>query len=348
MRIGIIGLPSSGKSTVFHALTGARAPAASRRDEPHVAVVKVPDERIDRLVPTFNPRRTVYATVEFADIAGLQRRADRSGVGFTPTLIAAARQVDALAIVLGAYLPDSDPVADLEEVELELNFADLSVIEKRLERLEADIKKGPTAVRAQMEAERDLLHRLKQALEAGTPIRSVEISREEEKLLRGYGFLSAKPAFAILNVSEEAVHDEPADLPLDLPFIRVSGAIESEIAELDSDDRQAFLADLGLTEPGIDRVIRLAYRSIGLISFFTVGPDEVRAWTVPEGTTAVDAAAVIHTDLARGFIRAEVVPFEDLLRAGGLTEARRLGVLRLEGKTYVVKDADICHFLSNV
>lgn len=350
MRIGIVGLPSSGKSTVFQALTGARASDAgyARREQPNVAVVRVPDERIDRLVPMFDPRKTVYATVEFADIGGLQGSAGGAREGFSPTLLAAARQVDALAIVLGAYAPESRPAADLEEIDLELNFADHSVIERRLERLTADIKKSSAAARAGFETERDLLERLEAGLEQGTPIRAMQIGDEESKLLRGYGFLTARPVLVILNVSEDALQDTREPGELGVPHVTISGAIESEIAELDAEDARAFLADLGIAEPGIHRVIRLAYEIARLISFFTVGPDEVRAWPIPDGATALEAAAEIHTDIARGLIRAEVVPYEDLIRVGGLTEARRAGLLRLESKTYRVRDGDICHFLSNV
>ncbi len=350
LRIGLIGLPASGKSTVFNALTGARVATgfSGKRDQPNVAVVKVPDERIDTLVPMFNPRKTVYATVEFADIGGLKGSGDGGSGGFSTALIAAARQVDALAIVLGAHEPNAGPSSDLEEVELELNLADLSVIEKRLERLTADLKKSPTAQRAQIEAEQSLLSRLRETLEQGTPLRAVELSGDEEKLLRGYGFLTAKPVFVILNVSEQQLHDQSTLPDLGLPTVAVSGEIESEIAQLEPADARAFLDDLGIEKPGIDRVIQLAYRSSRLISFFTVGPDEVRAWTIADGSTALEAAGTIHTDIARGLIRAEVIAFEDLIRAGGLTEAKKLGLLRLEGKTYRVKDAEICHFLSNI
>lgn len=350
MQIGIVGLPASGKSTVFTALTGAKASTGtgSRRDAPNVAVVRVPDERIDRLVPMFNPKKTVYATVEFADIGGLRGSEGGAREGFSSTLLAAARQVDALAIVLGAYTPGARAKSDLQEIELELQFADLSVIEKRLERLAADIKKSPAAQKAGFETEHALLSRLQAVLEAGAPIRDVELSADEVKLLRGYGFLSGKPAFVILNVAEDDAHGRGDESDLGLPCVTISGSIESEIAELDPEDAQAFLSDLGIEEPGINRVIKLAYRISQLISFFTVGPDEVRAWTIRDGSTALEAASVIHTDLARGFIRAEVIAYADLVRAGGLTEARKLGTLRLEGKTYIVKDAEICHFLSNV
>lgn len=345
MQIGIVGLPASGKSTVFHALTGARAADSySRREQPNIAVVKVPDERIDRLVPMFSPKKTVYATVEFADIGGLQRSGDGRD-GFSPGMLAAARQVDALAIVLDAYNPEAKPQSDLEEIELELNFADLSVIERRIERLSSDIKKSSSTARAAFEQERDLLTRLQTSLEQGTPVRDLELGTDEEKLLRGYGFLTAKPVLLVLNTSEGG---ESAQEDLGLPTVSISGMIESEIAELDEEDARAFLEDLGIAEPGIHRVIRVAYSISRLISFFTVGADEVRAWTIRDGSTALEAAGEIHSDIARGLIRAEVIAYEDLIRVGGMTEARKAGVLRLESKTYTVKDGDICHFLSNV
>ncbi len=350
MQIGIIGLPSSGKSTVFNALTGAKIPTSSfgRRDEPNLAVVRVPDSRVDQLVPLFNPRKTVYATVEFVDIGGLKGTGSGGGAGFSPAFLAAARQLDAFAMVLDAFSPAASPSADLEELELELNLADLSVIEKRLERLDADVKKGPVAARPQLEKERELLARLAEALHGGKPIRALEIAAEDERVLRGFGFLTAKHAFVILNMSDDALRAGEPLPELGLPLVPVAGAIEAEIAELDPEDAVAFLTDLGVSEPGIDRVIRLAYETAKLRSFFTVGPDEVRAWTITAGATAVEAAAVIHTDLARGFIRAEVISYEDMLRTWSLAEARRQGVLRLEGKTYVVQDGEICHFLSNV
>lgn len=350
MRIGIVGLPASGKSTIYHALTGARAAPGghAKREAANIAVVRVPDGRLDRLTPMFNPKKTVYATVEFADIAGLTGRAGGESAGFSPALLASARQVDALALVLSGYLPGSDPSGDLEELELELQLADLSVILKRLERLDADVRKAPSEERKRLEAERDLLGRLRDGLEDGQPIRAQQVEPDDAKLLRGYGFLSGKPAFALLNVAEDQLGAVTEDVGLPIPGVRICGTVESEIAELDEEDRQEFLAGLGIEEPGINRVIRLAYGAAGLHSFFTVGPDEVRAWTIPQGATAVEAAAVIHTDLARGLIRAEVVAYEDLLRAGGLQESRKLGLLRLEGKTYMVKDGEICHFLSNV
>lgn len=347
MQIGIIGLPASGKSTVFHALTGARATDSySRREQPNVAVVRVPDERIDRLVPMFNPKKTVYATVEFADIGGLQRSIE-GRQGFSTGMLASARQVDALAVVLDLFSPESNPQADLEEIELELNFADLAIIERRLERLASDITKSSTAARAAFEKEHALLGRLKTALEQGTPARQIEIDTEEEKLLRGYGFLTAKPVLLILNLGEDSSID-PTTVDLGLPAVPIRGVIESEIAELDPDDARAFLDDLGIAEPGVHRMIRVAYSVSKLISFFTVGADEVRAWTIPDGSTALEAAGEIHSDIARGLIRAEVVAYDDLVRVGGMTEARKAGVLRLESKTYKVKDGEICHFLSNV
>lgn len=353
MRIGIVGLPASGKSTIFKALTGARADAGGgRRDQPNVAVVRVPDERIDTLVPMFKPKRTVYATVEFMDIGGLGSGGGADGPrrDLSPALLAAARQVDALAIVLGAHLPGADPASDLAEIELELQFADLAVIERRLERLASDLKKAPTADRPALARENELLARLRDGLAEERPIRDLEIAPEDEKLLRGYGFLSAKPAFTILNVAEDALGGPPPMIPeaRRLPAETIAGGIEAEIAELEPEDAAAFLADLGIERPGIDRVIQVAYRATNLISFFTVGPDEVRAWPVPDGATALEAAGAIHTDIARGLIRAEVVAYGDLIAAGGLTEARRAGVLRVEGKTYPVRDGEICHFLSNV
>ena len=350
MQIGLIGLPGSGKTTIFQALTGVRSSisTSSKREAANLAVVSVPDERVDKLSEIFRPKRTIYSSVEFTDVAGLQGVDTARSKGFSSTFLAAARNVDVLGIVVGKFLPGSDPQAELEEIELELNLADLSVIQKRLERLNSEISKTPAARRVELEKERELLQRLEQALTNDKPIRELEISADEEKMLRGYGFLTAKPAFVILNVAETEASKQDLALHLNLPTVQVSGIIEAEIAELPPDDAKAFLEDLGLREPGINRVIKTAYDTANLISFFTVGEDEVRSWTVKSGATAVEAAGVIHSDFARGFIRAEVVHYDDFIRVGSLAEARRQGLLRLEGKNYIVKDGDICHFLANV
>jgi len=349
LQIGIIGLPAAGKSTVFNALTGAKAPTGgySGRDQPSVAVVSVPDERIDMLVPLFSPKKTIYAAVEFVDIAGVGTGAE-AGQGFSPSLLAAARHVDAFAFVLGAFDRPERVRDDLEEIELELNYADQAVIERRLDRLAADLKKSPTSGRPAIEAERTLMGRLNTALQDGAPVRDLQLEPDERKVLRGFGFLTEKPTFVILNVSEDVLAAGEPAADLGLPMVAISGEIEAEIAELEPEDAKAFLADLNVVEQGINRVIREAYRTARLISFFTVGPDEVRAWTITEGATALEAADVIHTDIARGLIRAEVVAYDDMLRVGTMAEARRQGVLRLESKAYVVKDGEICHFLSNV
>jgi GTP-binding protein YchF len=250
-----------------------------------------------------------------------------------------------------------DPLRDIETMNLELAFSDLGLIEKRLQRLESGIPKLRGAEREANEREADVLERLRDALEAGTPIREVELRPEEEKILRGFGFLTAKPLLILLNLSDDMLGEQAdalraeAEQRFGSPGVMIdaiAGKIEAEIARLDDEDAQMFLDDLGIKETGRERVIQRSYELLGLISFFTVGPDECRAWTINRDTPAVEAAGAIHSDIQRGFIRAEVVSYDDLVETGGLPEARKAGKLRLEGKTYIVQDGDIAHFLFNV
>ncbi|MBX5444157.1 redox-regulated ATPase YchF [Sphaerobacter sp.] len=366
LQLVIIGLPQSGKTTVFNALTRSEAPTgvfSTGEEEPNLATVKVPDERLDVLTRMFNPRRTVPADVQYYDIAGLAKGIHEQGM--SGRLLGYLSQGAALVHVVRAFEdpsvphPESsvDPLRDIETLNLELSFSDLALIEKRLGRIESTIPKLRGAEREANEREAEVLRRLKAALEEGTPIREVELQPEEERLLRGFGFLTAKPLLILLNVGEEQLGApaqalvEEARARFGRPGVEVdalAGKIEAEIAVLDEEDAALFMADLGITESSRDRVIRLSYALLGLISFFTVGPDEVRAWTIRRGTPAVEAAGEIHTDIQRGFIRAEVVSYDDLIAAGGLPEARKAGKLRLEGKQYIVQDGDIVHFLFNV
>jgi len=366
LQLVIIGLPQSGKTTVFNALTRSEAPTGvfpTGEAEPNLATVKVPDERLDVLTRMFNPRRTVPADVQYYDIAGLAKGIHEQGM--SGRLLGYLSQGAALVHVVRAFEdpsvphPESsvDPLRDIETLNLELSFSDLALIEKRLGRIESTIPKLRGAEREANEREAEVLRRLKAALEEGTPIREVELQPEEERLLRGFGFLTAKPLLILLNVGEEQLGApaqalvEEARARFGRPGVEVdalAGKIEAEIAVLDEEDAALFMADLGITESSRDRVIRLSYALLGLISFFTVGPDEVRAWTIRRGTPAVEAAGEIHTDIQRGFIRAEVVSYDDLIAAGGLPEARKAGKLRLEGKQYIVQDGDIVHFLFNV
>ena len=357
MKIGLVGLPKSGKTTLFNLLTGSSV-ATSRYDagraELHTGIARVPDPRVDRLTALFKPRKTTFATFEVVDLAGIEK-GDRGGLEAKEF-----RNADALLHVVRAFPDDArgaaDPRRDVLDLELTLVLADLEVIERRLERLEASIKKQrkETEVR-----EQELLGRLKTALEAETPLRAVAMTPDEARLVRGFTFLSQKPILHLVNVEEGAIAEGAgvvqryglADVAA-RPQTRVgwvSAVIEAEIARLEGDEQQAFLADLGLAEPAINRVLRECFALLGLISFFTTGEDEVRAWPIPAGTRAQDAAGAVHSDIARGFIRAEVNGYEELVAAGGsFADLRARGQLRLEGKDYIVLDGEICHFRFNV
>ncbi len=366
LQLVIIGLPQSGKTTVFNALTQAEAETgmfSSGEEEPNLATVKVPDARLDVLTNMFNPKRTVPADVQYYDVAGVAKGISEQGM--SGRLLGFLSQGAALVHVVRAFEDPAvphpegsvDPLRDIETMNLELAFSDLGLIEKRLVRLEAGIPKLRGPEREANEREADVLARLRESLEAGTPIREVELQPEDEKLLRGFGFLSAKPLLILLNLSDDMLGERAnalrasAEERFGSPGVMidaVAGKIEAEIARLDDEDAQMFLDDLGIQETGRARVIQRSYELLGLISFFTVGPDECRAWTINQGTPAVEAAGTIHSDIQRGFIRAEVVSYEDLVETGGLPEARKAGKLRLEGKTYIVQDGDIAHYLFNV
>jgi ribosome-binding ATPase len=357
LRAGLIGFPGSGKTALFQLLTSAReAPRSSGKAEANVGVSRVPDERLDRLTALFKPRKHVPATVEFADIAGVAGA--RTGAAALLD-VAPFRNADALLHVVRMFRDPSvphpagsvDPARDVRTMEDEVILADLGVVEKRLERLEKDLKK---ANNAELKKEQDVLIRCRAALEHGQPLRALDLSADDAKRLRGFQFLSAKPLLIVLNLDEA---DLPrADDAVTLAGIEsfVAGAstravpicakIELEIAQLDPADAAAFMADLGLRESGLDRVIRASYDLLGYISFFTVGEDENRAWSIPRNTPAVVAAGEIHTDISRGFIRAEVVRYDHLLARGTLAGCREHGELRLEGKEYVVQDGDVINF----
>ena len=362
MQVTIVGLPRSGKTTVFNALTGGHAETggfSGGRAAPNVSVVKVPDERVDRLAALFVPKKTTYADVTYVDVA-IPAGAAREGT-VNPDVLAQVRNADALLHVARAFEDpasgsSSDPWRDVDDLDLEFTVADLSVIEKRLEKLATQGRHGSQAEREQAAREEELLRRIEPHLSDGLPIRSFPLASDEEFLLRGYRFLTQKPVLVVLNIDEgrlpeaealEAAGRERYALP-HTDVVALAGKIEAEIGELAEADARLFMDDLGIAEPSRGRVVRLTYDLLGLFSFFTAGEDECRAWTVRRGATAVEAAGTIHSDLARGFIRAEVIGVDDLLAAGSLAEARKRGILRQEGKTYEVQDDDVLQILFNV
>lgn len=361
MHIAIIGLAHSGKTTAFNALTGTTAETmryGSGLLEPHQAMVKVPDERLEVLTQMFRPRRTVYADVRYVDVAGI--RGEKRGSGLPPALLNYLSKADALLHVVRAFDDATVPhpegsvdiARDVATMDLELAFSDLAIIERRLNRLQAEIGKVPPRERESRIAEREVLIRLKDALEADIPIRTLDLTPEELFRIRGYQFLTAKPLLLVLNIDESAIRSPPT-LPLpptarNIEVIPFCAKIEAELAQLSDEEARSFMDDLGITEPARNRVIRRSYELLGLISFLTVGPDEVRAWPIRKNTSAVEAAGVVHTDIQRGFIRVEVVKYSDLVAAGSMAEARKAGVVRMEGKQYLIQDGDICHFLFNI
>jgi ribosome-binding ATPase len=359
MKMAIIGLGNSGKTTVFNALTRGTAETtaySSGQLEPNLATVKVPDPRLQALAQMFNPRKITPADVQYVDVGGMSSGASQGG-GLPPALLNYIGGADALLHVVRAFQDESvphpdgsvDPKRDIESVDLELTFSDLAIIERRLQRLAAEINKMSSKDRELRTAERDALVRLQAALEAGTPIRDVALTEEEDRLLRGYQFLTAKPLLLVINVGESDLQTPTsAFTEHHREVVVLAGKIEAELAQLDDEDAAAFMEDLGITAPARDRVIESSYRLLGLMSFLTAGPDEVRAWTIRNQTPAVEAAGTIHSDIQRGFIRAEIVAYDDLMRCGSMAEGKKQGVVRMEGKTYIVKDGDICHFLFNV
>jgi ribosome-binding ATPase len=356
LRAALIGLPSSGKTTLFQLMTSVHDTPRGKGDV-NIGISKVPDGRLDTLTSMYNPRKRVPATVEFTDIV-----ATRGGAQALVD-VAGYKNADALVHVVRAFRDPAvahpagsiDPARDAQTMEDELILADLGVAERRLERIEKDLKKGKSA---ELDKERDLVQRCKEALEHGTPLRALQLDGEDLKRLRGFQFLSAKPLVLVINLDESEVADVGADVGRAAqktglaPFlahaatraIALCTKIELEIAQLGAEDAKAFLADLGLNESGLDRVIRTSYDLLGYISFFTVGEDECRAWSIARGTPAQLAAGEIHSDIQRGFIRAEVVAYDALIGRGSMAACREHGEVRLEGKEYVVQDGDIINF----
>ena len=365
MEIAIVGLAGSGKSTVFNTLTRGHAETGGYGGMTvNVGVVKVPDPRLTTLTALFKPKREVPADVTYVDLPAPPPTEGATANDLPADALARLRNADALLHVVRAFEDPAvphpsgrvDAWRDLEQLDLELTLADLGVAEKRLEKLQTSGRHGTPAEREANEREAAVLERIVPGLTAGRPIRDLDLDDDAAKAVRGFRFLTEKPVLVLVNVGE----GDLADVEARVATIRdrydhrqsmvdaLSARIEMEIGELDDESAMVFREELGLAESSLDRVIRLSYRLLGLISFFTAGPDETRAWTIHDGETSVDAAAAIHSDLARGFIRAEVVACEDLLELGSMAEARRHGRLRSEGKTYRVKDGDVIEILFNV
>ncbi|MCS6801271.1 MAG: DUF933 domain-containing protein [Chloroflexota bacterium] len=361
MHIAIIGQPLSGKSTVYEALTGVISePVGSG---PPLSAVKVPDPRLDRLTAMFQPKRKVPAEISFADVR-VAGAAFTKTEGLSAAYVEQIAKADALLLVVRAFPDESvphlegtiDPWRDLATMLDELAFTDQLLLEKRLARIAEMVGKVKPAEREAMERERALLRRLLDGLEAGMPLRDQQQDEDERKLTRHYRFLTAKPLLVVINLGETQL-DRAAAFDAELAGrlrggavlgASIAGKLERELVQLEGAEAREFREALGLAEPARDRIIRAAYRLLGRISFFTVGPDECRAWTIPAGTLAPRAAGAVHSDFERGFIRAEVVRYEDLVAAGSLAEARKRGLLRSEGKQYVVQDGDVIEYLFNV
>ena len=353
MKIGLIGLPGSGKTAVFNALTGSRAETQSYTGklEPNMAVVTVRDERITRLSEIYQPRKTTYASIEIIDFAGLVQDASKKEL-FSGKAMGLIKNVHALALVIRNFrngLEDPSPFGDLAQIEAELILNDLIVAENRLERIEKSFNRGQGA--NLLKTEEKLLEKICDQLNHNRPIRQLDFSVEEEKMIRGFQFLTQKPVFIVLNSDESnfggsgSILDEIATR---YEAIEFAGAFEMELSRLESSEAEMFMQDMGIKESARDRLTTLAYRIMDYISFFTVGQDEVRAWTLRKGMTAVDAAGAIHTDLARGFIRAECFTYSDIVEYGSEKAIKEKGRFRLEGKEYLVKDSDILSIRSGV
>jgi GTP-binding protein YchF len=364
MKLGIVGLPNVGKSTLFNAITKAGAESANYpfcTIEPNVGMVAVPDERLDKLTEMYHPEKTTPTVVEFVDIAGLVRGASR-GEGLGNKFLAHIREVDAIVHVVRCFEDENithvdeniDPIRDIETINLELIFSDLESLEKRMDRVRKLLKGDK-----KYQLELDLMERIKDSLEKGIPARSMAFTEDEALLVDQMFLLTTKPVIYAANIAEDDIGADPDTLPMvkavtahaekeNAEVLVICAKIEEEIAQLEPEEKAAFLQELGIPESGLDRLIKRCYHLLGLISYLTAGPKEVRAWTIQNGTKAPQAAGKIHTDFERGFIRAEVVPYDTLIELGSYNAAKESGLVRSEGKDYIMKDGDVVLFRFNV
>jgi len=362
MKIGIVGLPTTGKTTLFNLLTGSEeetAGFATGKVEAHTGMVKIPDERIDFLAAHYKPKKITPATIELTDVPGLVQGAS-TGKGVGNQFLDAIRKVDALIHLVRVFENDQvlhpegsiDPLRDIETINMELLFSDLGVIENRIERIQAGKK-----ITKEHQAEMEVMKKCQEALENGRLIHELDMDEDEQEMLRTFGFLSEKPMMMVVNIDEKQLSEgtypqqeavEAFCKERNMPLIALSAKSEQEISQLEDEDREMFMEELGIEEPGIHRVARAAYDLLGLISFLTTGEDEVRAWPIRKNTIAKKAAGKIHTDIEKGFIRAEVTAFEDFKEHPSTAKLKELGKVRLEGKEYIVKDGDIINFRFNV